>query len=105
MREYYPRNRNSYHDEFKDDLLDTADKLSKNGKHIVGGSLGGGATTNIQDNNLTDINITINLNIGDKVNPETLDQLSGILKQIQNIQNPSTTKDETIKKKWFNSDG
>jgi hypothetical protein len=62
------------------DLTDT--KLSKNGKYVVGGSQGGGATQEITGNYLIDINITLNLNLNEKINPDALDQLEKVLDKI-----------------------
>lgn len=45
-------------------LARRAGDVSKNGKAIIAGSIGGGATSTVEGNYLTDVNITININFG-----------------------------------------
>jgi hypothetical protein len=66
------------------DLTDS--KLSKNGKYVVAGSQGGGSTQEIEGNYLVDINITLNLNIGDKINPDTLKEVNKLLDKILKVK-------------------
>ena len=105
MSDYHRLRRYDRGDDFQDSIQDTADRLSKNGKNIVSGSSGGGATTNVHGNHLTDVNITINLNLGENVNMEALEKVTDLLKQIQGIKSPEsiTTHDDEPKekRKWF----
>ena len=74
--------------EERDDVYNKANSLTKSGKGVVGYSSGGSAETTITGNHLTDINITINLNIGEKVDPETLKTLTDIINKLQEIKAP-----------------
>ena len=74
------------------DLTDS--KLTKNGKYVVGGSQGGGATQKIEGNYLIDINITLNLNIGEKINPRTLKELEPLLDKIIKLKNVNNIEEE-----------
>jgi len=72
----------------RDDVYNKASSLLKSGKGIVGYSSGGGAETVIAGNHLTDINITINLNVGEKVDPDTLKILTDLVNKLQEIKTP-----------------
>lgn len=75
--------------EEREDVNNQADTITKNGgKGIVGFSSGGGAETIITGNHLTDINITINLNVSEKVDPESIKILTDLLTKIQEIKEP-----------------
>ena len=62
------------------DLTDT--KLTGKGKYIISD----GATSEPHDNYLIDINIEINLNLGKKINPETLEQCENLLNKILKVK-------------------
>jgi hypothetical protein len=70
-------------------LARRAGDVSKNGKAIVAGSIGGGATSTVSGNYLTDVNITININFGagsdgqmSKVDPEAIKAVHEILDHV-----------------------
>lgn len=76
------------------DLTDEPFSLRHKGKYIEASTGGGSCTNQVKGNYLIDINITLNLNIGDKVNPDTLGQVNTILDKILKVKGIDTWKEE-----------
>ncbi|MDF2736221.1 MAG: hypothetical protein K0S93_77 [Nitrososphaeraceae archaeon] len=95
MRDWIEYNKR-YDREERDDVYNKADSLTKTGKGIVGYASGGGAETTITGNNLTDIHITINLNLGENINPKSLKAVTDIINKLQEIKAPQVQPPVTI---------
>jgi hypothetical protein len=66
------------------DLTDL--KTSKKNDSKIAVSQGMNSTQKVEGNYLIDINITINLNLGDKIDPSTLEQANNLIDKLLQIK-------------------
>jgi hypothetical protein len=86
------------------DLTDEHFSLRHKGKYIEASTGGGSCTNEVRGNYLIDINIIINLNVGDQINPDTLKQVDGLLDKILKVKK-WRTYEMNWQEKVFNSSG